>query len=970
MNLFRTIHSKFAFFIAALLVLTVSAFMVITYNFVRTRADRTVRGQQTLIRAALERESDRSGEILVRQLAGKLLRSQYYENGSPQNIVKNDVAKSVLQPELADSRTRYIILDSAKGWAGIGPVIVELKQADFAAAKSADRAALNAGVASLHGFLVQRREDIVEYDFALVNANHRIGVLRVGRSPKDTLAAMQAIVRDNQTAMDDAFSAGTLQITGATALVALLASFLGAYLVRRILAPVRSLVFGTERISAGELTHRIPVTSRDELGNLAASFNEMSETLQSTTVSKAYVDNILAHIRSAVLVTDHNGLILEANRAAADLLQDDTAALCSRSIYSFLRSKADDNTAVQLSGLLQQGPVTNLELRCIPSHGQPVPVLLSGTTLQLSKNVTGAVFVAQEISERIRLETELRVAKATAESANLAKSEFLANMSHEIRTPMNGVIGMTELALGTNLTPEQREYISTAKSSTEALLTVIDDILNFSKIEAGKLDLESVEFSVREMIENAVKSVAFRAHAKGLELACRVDPRLAEDYWGDPGRMRQVAINLIGNAIKFTEQGEVLVEMRLQSNAGTRDRVICCVTDTGIGILPEKQATIFNPFSQEDTSITRRFGGTGLGLTISARLVSLMGGSMHVESTPGVGSTFSFVLELERAQVAAAPAPRVVEALSGKPVLVVDDNATNRGILQELFLEWGMRPAVAADGGEALQILQQAERAGHPIPLAIVDRDLRLYPESAASQAGSTKVMDGMQLARRICTAGDSVGTKVILLTALKANQDMQAESAVHGSLIKPVRPAELKALAANLLDNSEKITAGTPLHEKAMPEPAAFENISSESAFNDSLHQLNILLAEDNAVNQRVVAGLLKRRAHNVVIASTGREALDAIETTPFDLVLMDIQMPEMDGFEATIALRAREREFGGHLPVIALTANAMQGDREACFEKGMDGYLSKPVRPVELYSEIERVLTALQPESCAVLR
>ena len=978
-KLFRTIHSKFAFFIAALLVVTVSAFMLITSNFVRTRTEQTVKDQQRLIQAALERESDRAGEILARQLAAKLLRPEYYAGST----LSTSTVENGLREELADPRTRYILLQ-----APAGKFIAEMHASGLSRANktsqqvAAPHALATVSKASLQKpvgpaqVLVQRSADIVEYDFPLIPKDagaQPLGVLRVGRSPQDTQAAMQAIVRDNQAAMDDAFSAGTWQIAGATALVALLASLLGAFWVRRILAPVRALVYGTERISAGDLTHRIPVvepvTARDELGNLAASFNEMSESLQTTTVSKAYVDNILAHIRTAVVVTNDSGEILEANRAAMDLLQYESAELCGKPIYSLLDGGALLNGGAAAKNLLKHGPVTNLELRCIPRNGQPVPILLSGTAMQLRSDVPGAVFVAQEISERIRLETELRVAKATAESANLAKSEFLANMSHEIRTPMNGVIGMTELALGTPLNAEQREYIATAKSSTEALLQVIDDILNFSKIEAGKLDFETVEFSVHAMIENAVRSVAFRAHAKELELSCRVDPRLAEDYWGDPGRLRQVAINLIGNAIKFTEQGEVLVDVRLGTVEDSAEvhRVEFHVTDTGIGIDPQKQATIFNPFSQEDTSITRRFGGTGLGLTISSRLVSLMGGAMQVESTPGKGSHFTFALDLKK--VAAAPVSesvKVLPAFSGKPVLLVEPNATNARILQEMLTGWGLRSTLAADASSAWRQLQNAASGGDAFALVLVNRDLPVSAEFSS----------GLELTARIASAENH--PKVILLTPLKANklnrtQDRE-QIGVDVVLTKPVRPAELKAAAANLLLNTLVqrpiiATAAAP-HMVPLRRPLGLapekDQRQTENAndleFPESLRQLNILLAEDNAVNQRVVSGLLKRRTHNVVIAATGLQALQALERHTFDLILMDIQMPEMDGFEATTALRAREREVGGHLPVIALTANAMQGDREACLDRGMDGYLSKPVRPVDLYSEIDRVLAALE--------
>ena len=909
--MFRTIHSKFAFFIAGLMIMTLTAFVVITATVARSRAERTVHGQQVLIQGAMERAADRTGETLAVQLAGKLAGCL-----ASSNLPLADL----LKPELADPQIRYLRVQDSSGvlLAAVGETNAET---DVFAAQAALTAKL----------LIQRHDDVVEYSIPIFSGSgvttgsRRLGVLRIGRSTADTHAAMQAIVNQNRSAMDSAFSAGTTQIILATGVFALIANLLGAFLIRRILAPIRSLVLGTQRISAGDLTHRIPIVSYDELGNLAESFNRMTQSLQATTVSKDYVDNILANIRNAVIVTRTDGVILEANRAAAALLGYSERELSGRPISSLVRSDGESGDLVEK---LKVGPVTNLELCCLPRNGAPVPVLLSGTTMQLGA-FQGAVLVAQDISERTRLERELREAKATAEAASRAKSEFLANMSHEIRTPMNGVIGMTGLALSTDLTAEQQEYVATAKCSAEALLTVIDDILDFSKIEAGKLELDNVEFDLRNTIDSAIKPLALRAHIKGLELACRIDPELADFFVGDPGRLRQVLINLVGNAIKFTEQGEIAVGVALHSTEGAKARLQFCVKDTGIGIEPRKQKAVFNAFSQEDGSITRRYGGTGLGLTISSRLAAIMGGAIEVESMPGVGSKFSFTLLLGQTNtLPAEPLPAELEMLVGLPVVAVDDNATSRWILEEIFTFWGMEPLMLDNAAAALEILKKASLDGRPYPLVVVDRDM--------------PGMDGLELAHRIQTEVVGQRPALLLLTAMGQPQIAHNRQAgIHCVLNKPVRQVELRQAILKVL--------GKP----AFPLP-----VEPQKGFCDSLRQLNILLAEDNIVNQRVVARLLEKQRHHVVVATTGREALEAIERTTFDVVLMDIQMPEMDGYEATVALRARESTAGGRLPVIALTANAMSGDREACLERGMDGYLSKPVRPQELFSEIHRVL------------
>jgi len=594
----------------------------------------------------------------------------------------------------------------------------------------------------------------------------------------------------------------------------------------------------------------------------------------------------------------------------------------SHSIY------VDPGVRLQFQRLMERdGEVRGLEYQVYRKDGTTIWISEHARAV---RNPAGAVLYyegfIQDVTTRRRAEEELRAAKEAAEAASVAKSQFLAVMSHEIRTPMNGVIGMASLLLNTALTAEQNEFVETIRQSGDTLLGIINDILDFSKIESGRLDLEHEEFAVRDCIEGALDLLAPRAAEKDLDLLCEIADGTPAFVRGDITRLRQILVNLLGNAVKFTEKGEVLLSLHTAPAAVGRVTLHFAVSDTGIGIPPEAMSRLFQSFSQVDASTTRRYGGTGLGLVISRRLTEIMGGTMSVESTPGRGSTFRFHVSVETAPnrplVHAGPPP---VSLAGRRLLIVDDNATNRRILTKLAQAWQLVPVAFASGPEALACL----REGECFDVAILDMQM---PE-----------MDGAMLARAIRELRGPAELPLVLLTSF-GHYDASAEPKLFAHcLAKPAKPGQIFDVLARL--------CGRDL----LPAVAC---VSPQAEIGFTQRE-RVLLAEDNSVNQKVALRMLTRLGYRADLAANGIEVLEAVRRQPYDIILMDVHMPDMDGLDATRRLRA-EPPAGVRPWIVALTANAMQGDREACLAAGMDDYISKPVKLPELAAALSQARLA----------
>jgi PAS domain S-box-containing protein len=673
-----------------------------------------------------------------------------------------------------------------------------------------------------------------------------------------------------------------------------------------------------------------------------ALLTERTEALEALQESEQRFKGAFEYSATGMALVEPGGRIVQTNAALCQMLgytDEELKAVNRRDLVFY--EDFDDELECENMALAGTSAVYQGEIRYMHKSGRHVWVMQNDSLVRDAEgNPYHFVSQLRDITYRKQQDREIREAKIAAEAATKAKSEFLANMSHEIRTPMNGIIGMTELALDTPLNAEQKEYLGMVKSSADALLTLINDILDFSKVEAGRLDLESIPFNIGDTLADAMTALSIRARAKGLELALDIDHNVPINMVGDPGRLRQIIMNLAGNALKFTDKGEIVAKVELESSADDTAMVHFSIKDTGIGIPKDRQALIFEAFTQADSSTTRRYGGTGLGLAITTQLVNLMHGRIWVESEYGQGSTFHFTAQLGIATV--APAEKLelkAIPLNGTRVLVVDDNNTNRRILGDMLKNWGMTPVLAEGSREALKILEEAKE---PFTIGLLDG---MMPE-----------MDGFDLAEEIIHKfGKSAITLMILSSGdRKEDSDRCKALGLAAYLTKPLKQSTVYNSIVSALSEKQN-------------QSDTQKTSSKNDDIKISFKSYDILLAEDNTVNQRLAIRLLEKRGHKVSVAGTGREAVSFYSSHDYDMVLMDVQMPEMDGLEATAVIRNLEKSSSKHIPIIAMTAHAMKGDRERCIESGMDGYVAKPLQIQLLLDEIERVVSSAPLDKAA---
>jgi two-component system, sensor histidine kinase and response regulator len=694
------------------------------------------------------------------------------------------------------------------------------------------------------------------------------------------------------------------------------------------------------------------------------NINQYNSTTKEINLEAKYLDQVFENAPEAIVLLDNKDRIIRINGEFSKLFGYSTEESNGKLINDLIVPPNLKSEALSFSNFVIDGKNINVETIRQDKFGNQIHVSILGALVNIGKDKKGVYGIFRNIIERKNAEETLKKTKEDAELANkeliemnkhlehtaliakemtiqaelanAAKSEFLANMSHEIRTPMNGIIGMTDLALTTDLTSEQKEYLQIVKSSSESLLTIINAILDYSKIEAGKMELESIEFDLRKLVGDTMKQIAVHAHEKSLELAYYVDENVSDFLIGNPSRLRQIMVNLIGNAIKFTSQGEVVLKIENEQDVNGLTELKFSVADTGIGIPETKQKKIFTNFTQADGSTTRKFGGTGLGLSICKQLVNLLDGHIWMESPSkeikskvgGPGSTFYFTGKFKSSKRKRKSFPKsTIQALKNMPVLIVDDNETNRKFLYDLTSKLEMKPKKVKNGEEALKSVKSANNKKLPFKLMITD--------------GNMPGMDGFLLSKKIRSNEEFNDLQIMMLTSVgKRGDGKRCKDLNIGSyLMKPVTQSELlDSLSLMLGKENKKVKS---------------KELVTRHTLRENFPPLKILLAEDNIINQKLVLRLLENDGHEIKIANNGIEVLSFFKIDSYDAILMDIQMPEMDGFETTIAIRKKDKK----IPIIALTAHAMKGDREKCLMAGMNGYLSKPINAEELKLELQNI-------------
>ena len=673
-------------------------------------------------------------------------------------------------------------------------------------------------------------------------------------------------------------------------------------------------------------------SSTNQIVGIVQDITSHKITDEELKISQAHYQALVENLPQNIFTKDLEGHFTFANDKFCETLQKPLKDIIGKTDYDFYPETLATKYRVDDKHVSETGEIIDVvEKHSLPNGDTIYVQVVKSPIRDEDRKIIGTQAIFWDVTEREKAEVELKNAKEAAEAASRAKSTFLANMSHEIRTPMNGIIGMTELALDTDLSSEQKDYLDMVKTSAETLLDIINDILDFSKIEAGKLEFISVHYHLRDSLEDAVKTLALRAEQKGLELLCHFRPNVPDALIGDPGRLRQIIVNLIGNSIKFTERGEIVLRVELENQTETEACMHFSVTDTGIGIPKEKQDLIFKAFEQVDNSRTRQFSGTGLGLAISSQLVGKLGGKIWVESEMGKGSTFHFTAKFELSNDPLINTGNEPVNIQGIPVLVVDDNYTNRKILCEILSNWQMKPVAVENGFSALEIMRDLKQKNQPFPLVIMDVHM---PH-----------MDGFMVAENIKNDKNLRDTIIMMLTSAGQRGDAARckELGISAYLSKPIKQSDLFDAIVTVLEGQ--------------PQNKHIENsLITRHTIRITKKKLKILLAEDNLVNQKLALRLLEKQGHSVIVVNNGKEAVEQSGQEPFDLIFMDVQMPIMDGFTATQSIREREKENGKHITIIAMTAHAMKGDKEQCLESGMDGYISKPIQADKLAETIEQ--------------